>query len=295
MGCGESAVDNPTEIDSQAEIQERAVSKVKKNFKKAEFQEARQSMSVDQAIKLFNSVAKDISKKPAESAVPSKMDKACFICCNTYNKAELSLGVGPMNDAITVASNHKDRGYQVYFIHNPKPQEFLDLLPLFLQRTKKELTVFYTGHGANVQDKNGDESDGFDEAMIFDEGYIVDDQLVQILNDNANGKTRILLLTDCCHSGSIWDIQSAQKHNLKLPPNIISLSAAKDSQTAKQTTIGKKSQGIFTYYFWETVNEKKNSTPTQIANAINPKLSKFNQLLVVSATSSAMQNKPLFA
>ncbi|OHT11283.1 Clan CD, family C14, metacaspase-like cysteine peptidase [Tritrichomonas foetus] len=247
-----------------------------------------------EAKEIFTALAKDLTGKPPYTSVPPSLNKACFICCNTYQTVKYALGVGPMNDSITVAKNHKDRGYQVFFLHNPTADEFLQFLPLFLKRTKDELTIFYTGHGASVKDKNGDESDGFDEAMVFDKGHIIDDKLVQILQDNANGKTRILLLTDCCHSGSIWDIQSAEKHNIKLPGNIISVSAAKDAQTAKQTTIGNKSQGIFTYFFWKTLNANPTATPDEIANVINGNLKRFNQFLVCAETTPAMAKQPLF-
>ncbi|OHS93980.1 Clan CD, family C14, metacaspase-like cysteine peptidase [Tritrichomonas foetus] len=290
MGCGESAVDS-----SDVQIQERAVNNLNDgNFDKKQFQAARNALPIDAALQIFRKTAVDLTgKKP--SALPSSMEKCCFICCNTYTKKEYELGVGPMNDSITVAENHKKRGYQVFFVHNPKPDEFLAFLGPLFKLTTKELTIFYTGHGANVKDRNGDESDGMDEAMVFDTGHIVDDKLVDVIIANANGKTRVLLLTDCCHSGSIWDLQSAMKHKKNLPANIISISAAKDSQTAKQTTIGKKSQGIFTYYFWDIVNKNKGITPKEIESKINVSLKKFNQLLVLCGTSKDMESKPLFA
>ena len=289
MGCGES------KDSSGPMIQERAVSHMPSdNFSKDDFQKARNSCPIKEALAMFKRVATDLTGKQP-SALPSSVDKLCFLCCNTYTRKEYELGVGPMNDSITVAENHKKRGYQCFFIHNPKPDEFLAFLPELFKRAKKELTIFYTGHGANVRDRNGDESDGMDEAMVFDTGHIIDDKLVEVLIANANGKTRVLLLTDCCHSGSIWDLQSALKHKRNLPANIISLSAAKDSQTAKQTTIGKKSQGIFTYYLWQILNKTPKATPKQIESQINGNLKRFNQLLVVCESSPGMADKPLFA
>ncbi|OHT05719.1 Clan CD, family C14, metacaspase-like cysteine peptidase [Tritrichomonas foetus] len=286
MGCAESEVDN-------AGVYEERAAKLGDNFTKDQFQKARACSTIDAVLSDFKKIGKYLNQRKPDSVPKNNLDKVCFLMCNTYTRADYHLGVGPLNDAYTVAQNHHNMGFQIYFLHNSTKEEFLAFLEFFLKNTKKELTVFFTGHGASVKDKNGDESDGFDEAMVFDKGFIVDDDLALMLK-NADGKCRVILLTDCCHSGSIWDIQSSKKTGQKLPPNIISLSAAKDSQTAKQTTIGKKSQGIFTFYFWKFVNENPKITPKQLESKINVAIKKFNQCFVFASTSKGMENKPIF-
>jgi hypothetical protein len=225
------------------------------------------------------------------------LDKACFIVCNTYTTPTLRLGVGPLNDSILVAQNHTRRGYQVFFLHNPRLDQFLAFLPVFLRNTVKALTVFYTGHGINVPDLNGDESDGLDEAMVFDGGKIViDDRLLEILIKNANGRTRILLLSDCCHSGSIWDIQSGlrQRGIAGLPANIISIAGSSDSQQAKQTQVGKDKRGMFTYHFWKAVNARPYPTPHAIEQEVNAAIAQYEQKMVAAATRPKMLTEPIF-
>ena len=293
MGCGESlALSAGTEFDSQ--VSNRAVCHLDDDFSKSDFQEARSSIPQSEALSILRGIAKDMTGKPPYVTVPPTLDKACFICCNSYTTVKYSLGVGPINDSITVAKNHKDRGFQVFFLHNSTADEFKEFLPLFLKRTKDALTVFFTGHGAIAKDKNGEESGGKDEAMIFDNGVITDDDLMNILHENANGKTKVLLLSDCCHLGSIWDIQSAAKKNLQLPPNIISISSDKDERTEKSNKVGTKSQGIFTHFFWKALNETPQSTPKQLGDALNQSLHKFNQHFVCAETSEDAVNKPLF-
>ena len=85
--------------------------------------------------------------------------------------------------------------------------------------------------------------------MVLDEAHIIDDDLAKRLADYGNGKCHAILLTDCCYSSSIWGIQSCKKTQMKLPPLIMSISAARGSQTAKQT------KGIITYYFWKLTND----------------------------------------
>jgi hypothetical protein len=75
-------------------------------------------------------------------------------------------------------------------------------------KSLNELWIHYSGHGTYVKDKNNEESDKNDEAIVpcdfRENGFIVDDELQQILN-KINCKTIITM--DCCHSGSSWDLQ----------------------------------------------------------------------------------------
>jgi uncharacterized caspase-like protein len=189
---------------------------------------------------------------------------------------------------------HKRMGYSVYFLFNTTPVAFKSLVPVFLKQTKAALTIFFTGHGANVRDRSGDEADGKDEALVFDNGHILDDDMLHMLKENANGKAKVLVLTDCCHSGSIWDLQSAHAKSEALPPNIVSLSAAHDDQTAKQTTINKGDQGIFTHFLWEALEKKPSLTPRALEAVLNPSLAKYNQKYVPTATSDALLDRPVF-
>jgi hypothetical protein len=286
MGCGESSV----EVDS-GDVEERAAG-LPKRFTREQFQKARLSKAESDVVADLERLGTNLHGKDPNSIEPG--DKACFICCNTYTKPKLALGVGPLNDSHTVADNHVKRGYALFFLHNPTTEEFLSFLPKFLKDTKVALTVFYTGHGANIRDRDGDEDDGFDEAMVFDEGYIVDDKLLDALSENANGTTRVLLLSDCCHSGSIWDLQSAIEKGKKLPANLLSISAAADSQTAKQTTVNKMSQGIFSFYLWKALNSKQKSTPNDLTSSVSPNLTRFNQKVVAASSTPAMLDQPLF-
>ena len=285
MGCAEShdAIERDVDLTGMPD-----------NFTKKEFQKIRGNGTCDAAIKQFQKIGGVFVNDVSPASIGTRFEKVCFLCVNTYTKEQYKLGPGPLNDALTVAENHHRMGYAIYYMHNGTPKVFLDFLEHFLQKTKTALTVFFTGHGASVPDKNGDESDGFDEAMVFDTGHIIDDQLAEYLQKYATGTCHTILLTDCCHSGSIWDIQSCKRAKIKLPPHIMSLSAAKDSQTAKQAKIGQKDQGIFTHYFWKLVNEQPKITAKQMESKLNPLIAKFKQHFTIASTSSDMETKPIF-
>lgn len=223
------------------------------------------------------------------------ISRVCFICCNTYTREGYKLGVGPLNDSITVAANHKMMGYFVYFLHNPTSVKYMQYLKLFLEKTKEYLTIYYTGHGSNIKDCSGgdDEDDGYDEVMIFDDTYIVDDKLTEILKSYANGKAKTILINDCCHSGTIWDIPdplNAQDY----PANVICLSAADDNETAKQGRQGNNDQGFFTFFLFQEVRRNKAITPIEIRDRVSSQLENYHQCVIVSPTREELLTQPLF-
>ena len=64
------------------------------------------------------------------------------------------------------------------------------------------LLVTYSGHGARVEDVNGDEGDGWDETWCLYDRELVDDELYDCWADFPAG-ARILVISDSCFSGDI--------------------------------------------------------------------------------------------
>lgn len=65
--------------------------------------------------------------------------------------------------------------------------------------------ITFSGHGTHITDTTHDETDGRDEALCpFDlrKNLLLDDDLKLLLADRA-ANTRVLLITDCCHSGTM--------------------------------------------------------------------------------------------
>lgn len=64
------------------------------------------------------------------------------------------------------------------------------------------LVLFYSGHGGQLPDQNGDEDDGLDETWCLYDGQFVDDELYVALSAFKPG-VRIFVMSDSCHSGTV--------------------------------------------------------------------------------------------
>lgn len=73
------------------------------------------------------------------------------------------------------------------------------------------LFFHYSGHGTQVEDKNGDEDDGYDECIVpldsDDNGYILDDDLRTLLVDKILPGVKLVGIMDCCCSGTGFDLR----------------------------------------------------------------------------------------
>lgn len=106
---------------------------------------------------------------------------------------------------------------------------------------------YYAGHGANLPDQDGDEDDGQDEAFCFvdKEGrtspkcWLRDDDFAKLVTSSVHAFTNILVLADCCHSGTVADLNKPIWDGYRA----ISIAGCKDQQTSGDTGKG----GIFTH------------------------------------------------
>lgn len=68
----------------------------------------------------------------------------------------------------------------------------------------------FSGHGTKVKDLDGDEDDGYDQAICpldhSTAGLIIDDELNVILIRNLPPNVRLTTISDSCHSGSVLDL-----------------------------------------------------------------------------------------
>ena len=127
-----------------------------------------------------------------------------------------------------------------------------------------QLFFSYSGHGTNIEDRNKDEVDGMDEALVSsDMKCIVDDELKSMLRYLKRGVTLVTLF-DSCHSGTVLDLKyqyidslsDADKiypNNIETAGRVFMISGCMDSQTSADAWIDNKPQGAMTWALVESL------------------------------------------
>lgn len=88
----------------------------------------------------------------------------------------------------------------------------------------------FAGHGTQVEDLNGDETDSLDEALALFDRLFLDDELRVALRGFSQG-VRVVIIVDACNSATLIDCPADDE----LPvtgPTTLSLSAAQDGEPA---------------------------------------------------------------
>jgi hypothetical protein len=103
--------------------------------------------------------------------------------------------------------------------------------------------MHYSGHGTQVSDRSGDETDGMDEAIYTNNDIFIDDEFYDGLVLKLPKSCSVFSFWDACHSGSMLDLPfvfdvarnkyvSASRRSDTVDALVYSLSACNDSQCA---------------------------------------------------------------
>lgn len=117
---------------------------------------------------------------------------------------------GCENDAVDVTAMLRDRGYYVGTLLGPLATKanILEALEFRVEASRfgDRLVVWYSGHGSNVPDLNGDEPDGRDEVWCPDDfqtnNVLTDDDLNRVFSKKRFG-VRITVFSDSCYSYNV--------------------------------------------------------------------------------------------
>ena len=199
--------------------------------------------------------------------------KALLIGINYYNTAnELS---GCINDAKNLETRLSKNGFSKIDILTdnsvikPTKDNILNALKTLLIESKSGDKLFFSfsGHGTLISDENNDEKDGKDEGMVTIEfDLIVDDLFNEIIKTYLKTNVTLVVIMDCCHSGTILDLKyqyldsddynnnTLNEANNETLGEVIMISGCKDSQTSADAFINKTSQGAMTWALLQTLN-----------------------------------------
>jgi len=136
------------------------------------------------------------------------MNKRYALCVgNNYPGTNAQLS-GCVNDAWDWSLVLAEGGYDVEVRVEATLKDTLEALTELVAKTGfgDRIVFTYSGHGTWLPDRDGDEADGRDEALVMADyvqgGLLVDDTLQEIFGHLKYG-AGALILSDSCHSGTV--------------------------------------------------------------------------------------------
>jgi metacaspase-1 len=182
--------------------------------------------------------------------------------------------------------------------HQPTRRNIIQKMKEFVTKTRAGDLLFFhfSGHGTQTWDRNGDEKDRKDEAICPVVGALItDDEIRSILINRLPGRVQLMMLLDCCHSGTGADLRYSYedtssyipggelpskyiptewKHHHRRYENqrsqacgalVICISGCQDRQTSADTWSGSEYCGAMSMTFIEAWNKLK-SKRSNVAN-----------------------------
>ncbi|KAL9714109.1 hypothetical protein Ac2012v2_002418 [Leucoagaricus gongylophorus] len=274
-------------------------------------------------------LAQNFTPGPSTAPMPFSLCSSC-----TGRKKALCIGInyrgqsnelrGCVNDARNVRKwlmkYHGFKNEDVVLLtddtterrHLPTRQNLINAMRWLVRSAKCNDSLFfhYSGHGGQVEDKDGDEVDGFDE-VIFpldykEAGFIVDDELHEIMVSRLPGGCRLTALTDSCHSGTILDLPHTYSCHGRLESDVtehwrrkkvsdadvISWSACRDRETSADTFHQGVPVGAMSDAFISSLKAQPNQSYEELLHSLRTILrSKYSQTPLLGSSHPIDMNQ----
>jgi len=213
---------------------------------------------------------------------------------------------GPLNDVknfhdvLTNIYEFDERGIVEITDEDASKQKILQYLEATLSaaagvQDKVHVVIFYSGHGTQVPDTDGDEADHLDEAIVpwdFDgstNSVITDDMIYECCAKYYKKGMTIDLIYDSCFSGGMkrtiyHKYIPVDSHYSHLPkatkririPSMVVWTASKENQVSEEQEFSYTSvfqvEGVFTHYLVQTIKDYRDVTRSAIVKLVTQKL-----------------------
>ena len=190
---------------------------------------------------------------------------------------------GCVNDAKDWSALLQGRGFAVSTVLDAqatKANVKAALQDLVNSTNAGDIAVFtYSGHGTQVADASGDESDPYDEAVYLYDGTVIDDELRVILQ-GIHPQATLVIISDSCFSGSVTRIAGEKAVPRFVPPTIsmagrtarrsfllpeadmpeLLLSGSSDSEYSYDAEFNGRPNGAMTAYAIQVIKQNPNAT-----------------------------------
>ncbi|KAI5117069.1 hypothetical protein M0805_008815 [Coniferiporia weirii] len=149
------------------------------------------------------------------------------------------------------------------------------------------LFFYFSGHGGQVPDLDGDEDDEMDEVLFTCDGkMLVDDELHETIVEPLPAGCRLTALLDCCSSGTGLDLpfnavspkQSTFQNRTFMrrhsDGDVVLLAACEDSKRAWEKRVGgeRRVMGMLTQAFIKSLKTRRRSTYSDLLSSVRTQL-----------------------
>ena len=171
------------------------------------------------------------------------------------------------------------------------------------------LFLLYSGHGTYQQDKNNDETTGFDQCIVpCDFNVIVDDELKSIIQANLKPNVTFFAMFDSCFSGSVLDLKyqyldslnydkyTENDKELETPGDVFMISGCTDYQTSADAVINNNANGAMTWSLLEALKQQPSCSWRELVKKMRDllKTSSFSQIPQFSSGTFEDIDSPVF-
>ncbi|KMZ72481.1 Metacaspase 9 [Zostera marina] len=248
---------------------------------------------------------------PSSSSAGKKRAVICGISYKGYNKEEIE---GSVNDAIFMKYllENKYNFSDILMLTDdeknsmnniPTKMNILNAMEWLVKDCQQgdSLVFYYSGHGSQKKDMDGDEIDGFDETLCpldyFTNGMITDDVINETIVRPLPSGAMLHVIIESSHSGTVLDLPFLCKMNRKgfyhweghrslngvwkgsLGGDVILFSSSQDHQENIETKeISKKiAAGGMTYYFIKALEKGDVKTYVELLNFMQSEIIKLEK------------------
>lgn len=218
------------------------------------------------------------------------MEKRAVVIGINYANSSRGLS-GCISDANRISKVLKERGYNVllltdkikptrnniiesfrWLLHSCGRRDFGKPRNFETVSSGTKLYFHFSGHGAQITDKNDDEPDRLDEAIVtYDNKNISDDYIHKNLINVIPEGVQLRGTVDCCNSRTNLDLRwTLNKFNNSYAMiktgsgrnsycDAIIISGASDNGSSYDTVINGVNTGVLTYYYLEALSKNNYS------------------------------------
>lgn len=242
-------------------------------FSDKKFQRVRHVSNKKKLLKSFQRIGRCLNNVSRDDMPKNGYDKVCLVLLTSNEHSKHDPKVGVLNDGYLFALYHHRLGFKVFYLYNCTEANYPKFLRFFLYNTTESLTVYYSGPGRTPRGDSGVE---------FKDTTLTAYQLGHVICRDSNGRSKVLFVSDCTSSGSVFDISRVGSLEDREASPMISISTKKSADPDSKE--GRRSHGILTYYLCKVIYDDPSVTVERCVDRLNSFIARFGQTVICEVT-----------